>query len=223
MSLLATLPTGKLDTVGLIVCDLCVFMKLNTNEWKILVQQRKQQKFSIPRRIPTTNLTTLLHVFADASKLEYAAVAYVTDNDNANLILAKTRLNPTKEMTIPRLELMGVLIATRLTKYLKKELSFLENKSFIWTYSTCVLSWLNSNKDLPRFISNRIKEIKDTKNIQFKYVPTKDNPAYIASRGTSPEELKLNILWWKGPTWITHEEKWLLQPPLKETEGRDDT
>ncbi len=46
--------------------------------------------------------------------------------------------------------------------------------------SECTLQWLTSAKTLSVFVTNRVKEIKDTNEnlgISFQYVPMKDNPA----------------------------------------------
>ena len=45
-------------------------------------------------------------------------------------------------------------------------------------------------------------EIKVYKDVKIEYVNTKENPADVATRGTSPKELSNNQLWWNGPTWI---------------------
>ena len=61
---------------------------------------------------------------ADASKLTaYGAAAYLQNNSESALVMAKTRVNPIKEMTLPRLELMAAVIATRIAKYVKSTLT----------------------------------------------------------------------------------------------------
>ena len=72
----------------------------------------------------------------------------------------------------------------------------------IWLDSQCVLCWIDSKKTLNTFVENRVKEIKQQKDISFHYIPTKENPADIASRGTSTIELQRHKLWWNGPDWL---------------------
>jgi hypothetical protein len=52
------------------------------------------------------------------------------------------------------------------------------------------------------FVKNRIVEIKSEERIQFKYVPSKQNPADLATRGRSVESLRNDNLWWHGPEWL---------------------
>jgi len=53
-----------------------------------------------------------------------------------------------------------------------------------------------------------LKEIKEHQDICFKFVPTKDNPADIATRGLSPSELS-SFIWWTGPKWLQqHKSQW---------------
>jgi diketogulonate reductase-like aldo/keto reductase len=77
-----------------------------------------------------------------------------------NLIFAKTRLAPVKKMTIPRLELMPVLIGVRCLKFVKTQLMIEISHEYFWTDSQIALDWINSKKQLPVFVKNRVKEIK---------------------------------------------------------------
>ena len=65
-----------------------------------------------------------------------------------------------------------------------------------------MLSWLHSQRPLGRFVENRIKEMKEDREINFHYISTTENPADIASRGASACELQHNRLWWHGPDWM---------------------
>ncbi|GFX72450.1 uncharacterized protein TNCV_3601291 [Trichonephila clavipes] len=60
-----------------------------------------------------------IHIFCDASKLAYCAAAYVKVRKQnevlVNLITSKTRVAPLKAVTLPRLELLGALVAARLS------------------------------------------------------------------------------------------------------------
>ena len=112
-------------------------------------------------------------------------------------------------MTIPRLELMGVLIGVRCLDFVKSQLTCSLETIIVMTDSQCVLNWLKSDKDQQTFVKHRIQEIHGHENLVFRYVKSKENPGDIASRGMPLKELKNNHLWWFGPEWLTkHEHHW---------------
>ena len=71
---------------------------------------------------------------------------------------------------------------------------------------------------LEHFGANRVSNNQETlprKN--WDYVPTNENPADVASRGTTVSELLDNALWWKGPSWLSDDiEKWPHYRPTNE-------
>ena len=64
-----------------------------------------------------------------------------------------------------------------------------------------------SKKPLTTFVQNRIKEITEKKEVSFRYVITSQNPADLASRGVSAQDLDKCELWWLGPKWLQDSEK----------------
>ena len=48
--------------------------------------------------------------------------------------------------------------------------------------------------------------------VKWLYVPTKENPSDLGTRGE-----KLSSLWFNGPKWLKHKENWLTQPETVET------
>ena len=139
-----------------------------------------------------------LITFTDSSKLAYAAAVYLKisngDNKKVNLVFAKNQISPIKEISIPRLELLGVLIGCRISKFVSEQLLIFEIKQTILTDSKCVLEWYKSNKELKRLVNDKIKEIR-TYDIKIGYVKSKENPADIATRGVGVKELFENKLW----------------------------
>ena len=76
----------------------------------------------------------------------------------------------------------------------------------LWTDSTCVLHWLKTNKPLPTFVENRVKEMLKESDVNFRYVPSDQNPADFPTRGLLVSEVKEAKLWWNGPTWLKDAE-----------------
>ena len=144
------------------------------------------------------NIGYKLLVFCDASKHAYAAAVYLLQGNavscRVDLIFSKARLAPNKNTTIPRLELLAALIGVRCLKLVEKELKVPISKMNLWLDSQCVLNWIVSKRTLSTFVENRIREIKENKDKNFRYIPSAENPSDIASRGTSKAELKINKL-----------------------------
>ena len=64
------------------------------------------------------------------------------------------------------------------------------------------LKLVKEQETLSVFVKNRITEITNKKNVEFRYINTKDNPADLPSKGISSKELKQSTLWWNGPEWL---------------------
>ncbi|KAL9977210.1 hypothetical protein ACROYT_G014589 [Oculina patagonica] len=93
--------------------------------------------------------------------------------------------------------------------YLYSAVGKTANVNLVFSKARCVLHWMKSHKPLPVFVQNRLKEITSHKDIKFRYVTTTQNPADLATRGVSTEELINNQLWWHGPSWLGDQEtKW---------------
>ena len=141
---------------------------------------------------------------------------------DVNLLFAKTRLCPVKKkLTIPRLELMGVLIGCRMSEYIRNQVDLNIATQTLYTDSKCVLEWIKSTKSMKRFVMARINEIKGFKEIGVKYVKSEENPADVATRGCRVDELSKKEIWWKGPSWVssslekTHEVKYDLNEEIR--------
>jgi hypothetical protein len=156
-----------------------------------------------------------LHMFCDASKDAYAAVVFarteVEDQVTIQLLLAKSRLAPldkkkSKRVTIPRLELMGCLIGSRLLQNVKEALGMEDAIVHCWSDSMTALSWIRRDESWGTFVGNRVREVNRlTKSTQWRFVPGVLNPADLPSRGCLPSEL-LESSWWEGPTWLRESE-----------------
>ena len=158
----------------------------------------------------------------------YAAVVYLqTQNESnyeSNLIMAKAKVAPISEkkrLTIPRLELMGAVIACRTLQSTRKAVQIVETApAIIWLDAKCVLDWIRTQNRLPTFVHNRVAEIKKTPNVEFRHVPGNINIADLPTRTSSAAELRHNELWWKGQTWLRQPENYW-PPPQKVTIAND--
>lgn len=115
--------------------------------------------------------------------------------------MVKNRVAPLKNLTLPKLELMAAVIASRLANFIINALELQNNPTFFWGDSQIVLHWLESMKTLPQFISHRVAEIKGAvPNSSWGFCPTRDNPADLLTRGVSFQNLSSSDnIWWKGP------------------------
>ena len=91
--------------------------------WKnIETDLKKISEVKVPRYIG--NGTCQLLCFCDASAKAYSACIYLRclkDGEvSTNLIFSKSRVAPEKVVTLPRLELLGVLIGIRCLDFIRK-------------------------------------------------------------------------------------------------------
>ena len=116
--------------------------------------------------------------------------------------MGKSRLAPIKPVTIPRMELSAAVIATRLDRISRGELTLSISESFFWTDSTCILRYIeNKDKWFKTFVANRIATIHEVSSPpQRNYVNPQSNPADNASRGVSGDSLHR---WTHGPEFLT--------------------
>ncbi|XP_064464333.1 uncharacterized protein LOC135375586 [Ornithodoros turicata] len=180
-------------------------------------------RVSLQRRLTALNISEAscsLHIFSDASPRAYGAAAYLVINDGSGyteecLVLAKTRVAPLKTVSLPRLELMGAVIASRLLKFVQSALAVTHAATILWTDSEITLHWIyGAPSDWKPFVQNRVAEIQGvTDPHQWRHCPGHDNPADLLTRGTSCLHLIESKLWWKGPSWLIDQQSW--PPPWR--------
>ena len=162
-----------------------------------------------------------LHIFVDASEAAYATVAYVISDRGPHFLLSKTRVKPVKVVTLPRMELLGALLGSRLLGYLKEELFKSGIHTYMWTDSTIALGWiLSPSSKYKPFVGNRISEIQQTSGsteAQWRWVPGDQNPADIPSRGIWPLDDAQSKFWVEGPEFLKNGE-WPEQPQIAHPE-----
>ncbi|XP_073949064.1 uncharacterized protein [Choristoneura fumiferana] len=189
---------------------------------------RALSEVKIDRWLHTTDQNmqgVTVHGFCDASSKAYGAVAYLrvkTEEGEikTGLIAAKTRVAPVKPVSLPRLELCGAVLLSRLLKQIAEAMRIPTTQVFAWTDSLVVLSWLFGDPGRwTVFVSNRVVEILDNiGNQRWFHVASEDNPADLASRGTSISSLLHHLPWWEGPKWMKTDAIPYKRPERKNTE-----
>ena len=163
-----------------------------------------------------------LWTFCDASEIAMATCSYLRHENTCyvnSLISGKTKLTPKKnKQTIPRLELLALLMGTRLSSNIYNSISSFIKEINVVTYSKVALAWIRSSRKLPLFVNNqreRITKIVSSLNskkvkVNFYHVPTSENPADAGTRGLPATALN-NHSWVRGPQWLAESaNKWPL-------------
>ncbi|VDI78848.1 Hypothetical predicted protein [Mytilus galloprovincialis] len=70
-----------------------------------LLQLAKEENVLDTDNKPSTSTELVLHVFTDASPKAYGAAVYLSNENEATLVMAKTRVAPVKCLTLPQREL----------------------------------------------------------------------------------------------------------------------
>ena len=100
-----------------------------------------------------------MHVFCDASQDDYGACAYLRRGFEDN-VTGKGRVALLEAQSICRLELMGALIAARLTETLATQLMTKIEMITFWSDSSTVLHWINqTSSNYKAFVGNGVSEI----------------------------------------------------------------
>ena len=112
-------------------------------------------------------LSISLHGFCDSSSQVYCGMVYIRVETTlcirVNFLYAKTKVAPLKKLSIPRLELLGCVL---LSKVLKDVLVALKGRVFIdsvycWSDSEVALCWVKGKEKCWKpWVENRVVSIK---------------------------------------------------------------
>ncbi|MCP9262732.1 Pao retrotransposon peptidase family protein [Dirofilaria immitis] len=155
--------------------------------WECLIKEWSTDVKDLPRYVIHPSEQMQFHVFTDASSLVYSAAMYVRnygiEGVKTSLIFPKSRIAPIKGITIPRLELLAIIVGVRAAHFVINQLNLEKVPVTLWSDSKCALHWIqNCSRLLPKFIQNRVEEIRKAKFL-FRYIPSKYNPVDIATKG----------------------------------------
>ncbi|UYV72770.1 hypothetical protein LAZ67_10000641 [Cordylochernes scorpioides] len=142
--------------------DLSEDISRRFNAW--LSQLTEVDKLKIPRCVVQSQdrRTWTLHVFMDSSNAAFAACAYLRSgfpgSVQVQLLMARSRVAPMKNTTIPRLELVACEIGSRLAVHIKSMMEFEDIPITLWTDSTTALAWIKRDMNWSVFVAGRVEK-----------------------------------------------------------------
>ena len=159
-----------------------------------------------------TGSDTELHVFADASPKAYGSCVYIRFRQPdgsycVSFVMSKGRVAPLRQrLTLPRLELMGCVIAAELVKFVRETLHLPENTPYVcWSDSMIALGWLRGRPERWNvFVRNRVSHIQELTSAEnWRHCRSEDNPADLLTRGVFADQLMASPQWFGGPVWLS--------------------
>ncbi|TKS64953.1 hypothetical protein D9C73_027745 [Collichthys lucidus] len=151
-----------------------------------------------------------LCVFADASTLAIAAVAYLRALDSqgrwhVGFVMGKSKLAPYPMHTIPRLELSAAVLAVELAEVIQSEIDIELQAVKFFTDSRIVLGYIhNSSRRFYTYVANRVARIRgSTEPEQSQSILTDQNPADQGTRPLPAAQLSSSS-WLLGPQFLKH-------------------
>ena len=152
----------------------------------------------------------ILIIFSDASFDAYGACCYVrwelsNGGFESCLLVAKSKIAPTKSLTIVRLELLAAVISVRLRLSIETECRYKFDRIIHIVDSDIVRAMVQRESyGFSTFVSTKIGEIQSgSKPNDWYWVNGEYNIADILSRGEKPENLNGSSMWQKGPEFLS--------------------
>ena len=188
------------------------------HQWDVLREECQIALTKVLPRSVCNSEDAVLHVFCDASNNVYGAVAYIVwiDNSGIRSELVKSQVKivgkdkEPKRDTIPKLELMALLIGSILASYCIKAAFHVKFTALhLWGDSKTALSWCSSYDIKEDFVSNRVRQIRsNVPHAKLMYIKSEMNPADILTRQPRAEAFLTNSLWWNGPPFLVNPVDW---------------
>ena len=113
---------------------------------------------------------------------------------------------PLQRVTLPRLKLLGSLLAARLSRFVVTAFELKSVTCKYWTDSMVALAWIQGDPSRwKQFVANRMREIQDiTDPSDWNHRPGKENHADLSTRGMFAKELIDSELWLNGLVWLSN-------------------
>ncbi|XP_068223879.1 uncharacterized protein [Palaemon carinicauda] len=183
------------------------------NEWLSYFQMLFElQSLSFPRcvKVEGTIGKPMLVIFSDGSSSAYGACAYVrwelSDGGFCSrLLMAKSRLAPLKQLSIPRIELCGALVAARMRETIVKEMNF-EFESVMHIVDSAIVraQIQKESYGFGTFTATKIAEIQSKTDVgEWSWVSGDNNPADLTTKPAKPIDLGQESMWQMGPAFLT--------------------
>ena len=193
------------------------------NKW--LESLNDLNKVSIPRCIGPTDFYPIrreLHIFCDASCDCIGYVSYLRSiGDEGQVyvafINACSKVAPRSATSVPRLELNAAVEAAANASFLLKEFTKQPDALYMYTDSLILMGYLsNKEKRFAKYVERRVSLILSRTDVStWHYVNTNLNPADIATRPHTPNELLLTS-WFSGPEALSDFDYHPIQVDLRE-------
>lgn len=183
------------------------------------------ERLEIPRQyapvVPQRSHVDLV-VFVDASEKAFAATAYFRfecgQATHVAHVMAKAKVAPIKQLSIPQLELQAAVLGVRLANSVKKHHAFEVHRTLFLADARVVLSWICSKKGkFKPFVAVRIGEILEasTRKDWF-HISSKDNVADDATKWNENQMGDHDTRWFKGPEFLSQpQDDWPVTPAEK--------
>ena len=180
---------------------------------KLLNSIRLKSVFRVSR-FCFTKLTDVSSVqlqgFSDSSTESYCAVVYLrfitSSGIGVRFLASKTKVAPIKTLTVPRLELLGCLLLSKLVGEIQVCLTdrLVVDEVFCWSDSQVSLCWIRGKeKSWKPWVENRVVRIRKIVSAEkWHFVKGEDNPADIPTRLTVDFDDSFWDHWINGPQFL---------------------
>jgi len=150
--------------------------------------------------------------FCDASPLAFGCVVYLKTTyrrgpPTSRFVLARTKVNPPKAITLPRSELLAAKFLSTAVLLVKEFLQLdAETRTYLFGDSMIALHWLKQEPSRWKvFVANAVTIIQSASRTEDWYhVSGEDNPADLLTRPHTLQEMQgeLGKYWFEGPPFI---------------------
>ena len=165
---------------------------------------------------------------SDASEFAFATsiylhVEYESGKISTRLILSRLKEAPSKQQSIPPLELLGAGLMVKLVetiyRVMQEEFKGQVIEKYYWVDSMAVLCWVENCKPWVQYVHGRVNEIlQHSIREQWFYCPGPLNPADLPSCGKY-RDIESNSLWWEGPEFLKSQpHEWPKSPCANDLE-----